>query len=336
MKKLSFALMLVLATGQGVVLGKGVKNRLPRLVEVSLPEVARLKAGRSLLTKPLAVLPIEALLDTSNFDNLYPDKHKDTRHTVSAEAIGATGGLLLGASIFNYLVVFDIPSLVSFEDLGLTAVFAVSVGISVGLVVKAIKMAKGSDKREDIHRILVQAGAKENNIENNIVIYDYDGKYHIGMFSDSVSFEWIGKHGKSHIGLFSFSDTHDGFTVVDALGNERLVEREQLLQLVAIRDGLLPDRFSFKNSGKPCNLSANAPSCYEGKTLAFNYRFKNNLGTIEDVRFAADGQGSLIVTTAAGEELTITSGEQGEPVVVDPNTGEESQDQFRGVVFLPF
>ena len=303
MKNFSLALMLVVATGQSVALGKGIKNRLPRLVEVSLPEVARLQAESSLLSKSLAVLPSAALQDKRNIDEWYRNKHKDGRNAFKAGAI-----VSLGASVYSYFFVLS-DSIENFSALEIIALMA-AFTISSNFTVKGFKTINELAKLKDVFRAVE---ADENENKSNVVIYDYEDKYHIGLLSN----------------------TDEGFTVVDPLGNERSVEREQLLQLVAIGDGLLSSRFSFKRSGKPCNLSANTPNCYQGKTLAFKYQGKNNLGTIEDVSFADDGQGSLVVATVAGEELVITRGERGEPVVVDAETGEKSEDQFRGVVFLP-
>ena len=304
MKNFLLALMLIVVTGQDVALGKGIKNRLPRLVEVSLPEMARLHAGSPLLTKPLAVLPIAALEESVRAE-LHRDKRK---HVRSATTVGAGG--MLAASIYGLFFVFSKPmedsSLISPEGL---AFMSASI-IASGLMVEAIKKMDELGTVKDVSKIVGETTANEN----NIVIYSYDGKYHIGLLSN----------------------TREDFTVVDPSGNERSIEHEQLLQLVTIRDGLLSHRFSFKRSGKPCNLYSDVPNCYQGKTMAFKYQDKNHLGTIEVVRFAADGQGSFVVATAAGEELTITRGERGEPVVVDPHTGEQSKDQFRGVIFLPF
>ena len=303
MKIFSLALMLVVLTGHTVALAnKGITKRLPRLVEMRLPEVMGLLAENPLLTKPLAILPIAGLQDKRNIDEWYGNKHKDGRNAFKAGAI-----VSLGASVYSYFFVLAEPieDLTALESLGVMAAFT----IGATFMVKGFKAKNELTKLRDVFQVVE---ADEN--DNHIVIYDHYDGYHVGLLSN----------------------TNEGFTVVDPLGNEMSVKHEQLLHFVAIGDGLLSNRFSFiKKNDKLCNLSADTPDCYLGKTLAFKYQGENNIGTIEDISFAADGRGSLVVATATGEELTITSGKRGEPVVVDAETDAQSTDQFRGVVFLP-
>ena len=67
--------------------------------------------------------------------------------------------------------------------------------------------------------------------------------------------------------------------------------------------------------------------------MAYTHGSKNHLGIVKDVSFDADGHGQIVVgNRLSGEELIITRGKHGEPVVVYPNIGKQSMVKFRGVV----
>ena len=161
--------------------------------------------------------------------------------------------------------------------------------------------------------------ALANKNENNIVTYKHD-----------------------RVGMLTNSDDK-GLTIVDAQGNEEVLDpelEENLLRSVIIRDGLPSNSMQRIANFWSEAIIVDHAEHYRGATVAFTLNGTNHLGTITSVKLSAgqeqgQGQGKLVIATVAGDELHIISGKRGKPVVIDPNTGEESKDKFRGVVFVP-
>ena len=306
MKKFMITLVLIITTTQSFALGRGVKNKLPRLAGVDFSQVASLPEGKLLLTKPLAVLPITAL-DASVHNELYRAKLiKEARVGTAASAVTL---VTAGYGLFFMLAkppVFPIPAP---EFFGVGGGFIVSFCLIVNACYKLEELGIIKDASE---RIAIARNANQN----NLVTYKHEQRMHIGILNSS----------------------EEDLTVVDALGNETAIESEQLQQLVVIRDGLLPEHYMFMERRKLTNISPDVAEAYIGKEIAYTISYsyvggqENHLGIVKDVSFDADGQGQIVVgNRLSGEELIITRGEHGEPVVY-PTIVKQSLVKFRGVV----
>ena len=302
----SFLLALVLApiTVHGVALGK---NRLPRLATVQIKDFTPLGSVTSLQTS-MALLPIKTL-EKSSRDKSYRKRLKSSVKMAATSAIIVTGTAV-------YKVFFDL----SLSNIGTVEIYHV-IGLGVGYGLSYGSTAMTIKELADLYRIkdAFKRITKATEDENNIVIYESEGEHRIGILT--------------HAGEELF--------IVDAQGNEEAIESEQLVQVVAIRDGLPPGNFSnwlFRNKPMSSPISARFANDYLDATLAFTYKGKNHLGTVDAVRFSSDGRGELDIVTASGEELIISSGKRGQPVVIDANTGEmgfSKDDKLRGVLFFP-
>ena len=134
-----------------------------------------------------------------------------------------------------------------------------------------------------------------------------------------------------------------GLTIVDAQGNEEVIDPEeevivpgfeQALRLVIIKNGLPSSLMGEIFTSWSKAITSEHAEEYRDASIAFTYQGRNHLGIIKEVYFE-HGQGTLVVSTASGDKLHITSGKRGKPVVVDPYTTERSTEKFRGVVFVP-
>lgn len=301
MKNFLPVLILVITVGQDIVFGRGMKQSLPRLSEVGFSKVAWLQDGKPLLTKSLAVLPIAAL-DKSVRHKLYRDKFEDI-------SINATIGGAMSVTTGAYAFFFVLARPIVESPITLPEVLGITAGYTISFVflASATKKFREAGIIKDASKMIATATANQN----NIVTYKHDHRIHIGILRD----------------------TDEGLTVVDALNNETAIEPEQLQQLVVMRDGLLSNRFMGR--GNLNNISPDVPKAYLHNVVAYTYQGKNHLGIVRDVSFDANGQGQIVVgNRLSGEELTITSGKRGEPVVVDADTGEQSMEKFRGVIFM--
>ena len=300
----SFLLALVLApiTVHGVALGK---NRLPRLATVQIKDFTPLGSVTSLQTS-MALLPIKTL-EKSSRDKSYRKRLKSSVKMAATSAIIVTGTAV-------YKVFFDL----SLSNIGTVEIYHV-IGLGVGYGLSYGSTAMTIKELADLYRIkdAFKRITKATEDENNIVIYESEGEHRIGILT--------------HAGEELF--------IVDAQGNEEAIESEQLVQVVAIRDGL-PGGFinELMKKSKSSTSTARFANDYLDATLAFTYKGKNHLGTVDAVRFSSDGRGELDIVTASGEELIISSGKRGQPVVIDANTGEmgfSKDDKLRGVLFFP-
>lgn len=304
MKHLSLLLVLVMVTTQGVA---GVKNRLPQLAVVKLKDFAPLGEVVS-PHRSMALLPIQ-MLDKGERDKLRRQKVNDRLKT------SATGTLVVASTaVYSF---FLSPSHQFGED------FLHSVGLTLGfllsynLILMAVEKSVELSRIEDTFKRLIRA----TEYENNIVLYEKDGKHHVGILND--------------VDVLYNSDA--ATIVINAQGHEEAIAPEQLDQVVAIRDNLPLSSFGgwlINKKPMPNSISADFSDDYRGATLAFTHDGKNHLGIVDDVRFAADGQGELSVITAAGKELIITRGKQGEPTVATEGVAFNKGDKLRGVLIM--
>ncbi len=298
MKNVSLAVVLVLTTVHGVAFGN---NSLPRLATVRIKHFAA-PGSVLLLNRSVALLSPKALEETSYY-KLYKKKLRNSASMAAVSSAAITGAALhtLSANPSKFFDDFHISVLVA---------GGVILGgfLAIKTVTSSLELYKIKEKLKTITK------ATEN--ENNIVIYESDGVHRIGILTHA----------------------DEELVVVDAQGNKKAIDPKHYMQLVAIRDGLPHGSFiNWVLSNKPMSnaISADFADKYRGATLAFTYKEKNHLSTVDEVRFADDGRGELDILTASGEELIITRGKRGKPVVIDSNTGEMTKEKFRGVLFLP-
>ena len=302
MKNLSLALVLTLTAGQCFAFGN---NRLPRLATVQIKDFAA--PGAVLLLNRSAALMSAKAPEETNYYKLYKQR---LRNSVSMTAV--SGAAITGAALH---ALSANPSKF-FDD------FLFSILVTGGVIFGGLLVVKTVTSSLDLYKIKekLKTIEKITENENNIVIYSDSNK-------------------QRHIGIL----THAGeeLFIVDAQGNKKAIKPEHYMQFITIRDGLPPGNFSnwlFRNKPMSSPISARFANDYLDATLAFTYKGKNHLGTINDIIFTTDGQGLLKVATSEGEELTITSGKRGQPVVIDANTGEmgfSKDDKLRGVLFFP-
>ena len=302
MKNLSLALVLTLTAGQCFAFGN---NRLPRLATVQIKDFAA-PGAVLLLNRSVALLSPKALEET-NYYKLYKQRLRNSVSMTAISSAAITGAALhtLSANPSKFFDDFHISILVA---------GGVILGgfLAIKTVTSSLELYKIKEKLKTIEKIT------EN--ENNIVIYSDSNK-------------------QRHIGIL----THAGeeLFIVDAQGNKKAIKPEHYMQFITIRDGLPPGNFSnwlFRNKPMSSPISARFANDYLDTTLAFTYKGKNHLGTVAAVRFSSDGRGELDIVTASGEELIISSGKRGQPVVIDANTGEmgfSKDDKLRGVLFFP-
>ncbi len=302
---LALALALLAETG---VASRG--GRLPRLASLSLSEAVPLNSGKVLFTKPLAHsgkvlftkplahLPITALEASGR------DAQRDNAINIFVNECMTCTYLVTGTAAYALLFIHHSNTLLF--SLGFTVTGVVALDRMLRVVEKGIQLRR----MKKILRHVAEATASDN----SIVIYEHDGARHVGLLS-----------------------VNEGtFTVIDAQGDAQAVASEQLQHLITLRDGLPYDSFAkwmLSAEEGIAAISTDFADQYRGATLAFAQEGRNYLGTVADVSFSADGQGELRAVTASGEEVHISRGRRGQPIVIDPHTGKKNK--LRGVVFLP-
>ena len=291
----------ILTTGEGVAVGN-VARKLPRLAVVSLSQLPLIEVG----TSSLHLLRGEVLQKSWRDDWLSRQK----KYFILSSAVSAS----LFAGAVAHLLILSIFGIPESELLRISlggAPLAILVGLGVGNIGGIMRYGVDLKEAKETFKSAVEAAANKN----SIVIYDVN---RVGMMIDSDD---------------------KGLTIVDAQGNEEVIdpELEQDLRLVIVRNGLpssLIGRIFNKSDSRSKAITGEHAKYYRGASLAFTYQGKNHLGVISDVYYES-GQGTLVISTASGDELYITSGKRGKPVVVDPTTKEKSTEKFRGVVFAP-
>lgn len=301
MKNFLLIVMLVVVTGQGYAAGKVLP--MPQIATVSLSKLAPLRPNQVSISEVLAVMPVN-FLHSNHIHGFYRNRtirsaFENGLATITALSTGAYAGIVYAASD---------PSLFSH--------FAIATGGILTMFLSYNSIGKGLKLSEIME---VMSGHTHVNITreetNEIVIYEKDGEYHVG--------------------LLNFND-QDEHIVTDREGNQATIDPEQLIQLLRIRDGA-PFGYAL-NKQKLVEVMSLSAKAYIGTTLAFTHQGKNYLSTVTDVPFAHK-EGRLTIVTAEGEEMQIRRGKDfhSNPSLVkmpqdSPNF--KSGAKINGVLFL--